>query len=73
MREVPPDQHANEITADLGNGDGPAWHSGVDLLMQGRSKRFSLLQVEAAIGSMTELVAFKRKPGESIDRATARF
>ena len=73
VREVPPDQLANESATDLGNGNDPVWHSGADLLIQGLSARFSPLQVEAAIGSMTELVAFKRKPGESIDRANTRF
>ena len=73
VREVPPDQFANGIAADLGNRNGPVWHSGVDLLIHGRIQRFSPLHVKAAIGSGTELVAFKRKPGESIDRVIARY
>ena len=66
-------QLANGTIPDLDNGNGLVWHSGVDLLMRGLSRKFAPLQVEAAIGSMTELAAFKRKPGESIDRAISRF
>ena len=72
-REVPPGDLADGTYLDLGDGQGNIWHSGVDLLLHGLTKKFAPLQVETAISSMTELVAFRRQPGEPIDRAIARF
>ena len=68
-REVPAEQLANGAWIDLNDGFGYIWHSVLDLLIHGMSKKFAPLQVETAIGSMADLVDFRRRPGELIDRA----
>ena len=72
-RKVPLHQLAEGAYLDFNDGMGQVWRSGVDLLIHGLTKKFAPLQVESAIGSMTKLVAFRRHPGEQIDRAIARF
>eukprot|EP00959_Pyramimonas_sp_CCMP1952_P267559 5594262-Pyramimonas_sp.AAC.1 len=58
---------------DLRDGAGHRWCSGLDLLIHGLRRKFMPLEVETAIASMTDLVAFRRRPGEPIDQALARF
>ena len=72
-REVPPDQFANRVYIDLGDGQGNIWRTGVDILLHGLCRKFAPLQMETAIGSMIGPVAFRRRPGEPIDKAVARL
>lgn len=72
-REVPPDQMASEMQIDLGDGQGIRWRSGVDLLLHRMCQTCAPPQAATAIGSMTALTAFSRRPGESTDTAITRL
>jgi len=37
-REVPPDQLTNGVNSDFGDGSGPTWHSGLDVLLRGLTR-----------------------------------
>ena len=58
-REVPAEQLANGAWIDINDGHGYIWHSGLDLLIHGISKKCAPLQVETAIGSMADSVVVR--------------
>lgn len=72
-REVPATDLTNGNYLDTDDGQGYVWHSGLVLLLHGLRRKFAPLQVEEAVNSMTSMVAFRRRPGEPIDAAVARF
>jgi len=72
-RQVPTIDLMNGFVQDIGDGQGAIWRSGVDLLLYGLSKKFGSLTAETAINDMTALVAFRRRAGEPVDEALARW
>ena len=72
-REIPTDTLQAGAIQDQNDGQGAIHRTGLSVLIYGLSRRFAPLTVEQTIRSMTALVAFKRRPGEPIDQALARF
>jgi len=72
-RQVPQQDLTQGFVQDFGDGQGQVWHSGVELLLFGLARKFGALTVETAISDMTALVAFRRRAGEQVDEALARW
>jgi len=69
---------AQEIGVDVltqGRWDqaGKQTHTGVQVLLEGLTRRYAALDVEADVMRLIELITFKRKPWETIDDAFSRF
>ena len=72
-RELPMDQLQNGAWLDLNDGRGVQQVSGFMLLLLMLSRAFAPLQEESSLRAIQELLAFRRRDGETVDRLLVRF
>ena len=72
IREIPLDHKTRGIILDLGDGQGPRHRTGLEFIILVMSQHFSHLDDEESNRAMTELYAFRRQAGESMDAYLAR-
>jgi hypothetical protein len=58
---------------DYGDGQGPEFHSGLELLVQLLDEHYGPVNDEPKFDSVLGIMKFEREPGETIDDALVRF
>jgi hypothetical protein len=58
---------------DLNDGNGPVHLSGLAVILRGLSKNFSPLDYETSVVAISDLLAYSKLQGETVDAALSRF